>query len=1233
LIVLRRLLTLVVALSLLAPAAATAQEPGDRFEPAPTQGTIDPQVVPMALDDSRAVTVMVQMSGDPVAVVQARRPDRQLSAAEKDAIADQLKERQDAITDAIEAKGGRVLAQLQSAYNGIKVRIARNAVPALAELPNVVAIRGVQQQTIGNATSVPYLGVPEVWDILGFTGAAVRVAVIDTGIDYTHANFGGPGTVAAFELADENDTTLGDAGDDGIFGETGTSKVKGGFDFVGDDYDASADDGDPALIPQPDPDPLDCHGHGSHVAGTAAGFGVLDDGSTYSGPYDETTHSNDFNIGPGVAPEAELYALRVFGCGGSTDVTVEAIDWAVAHNMDIINMSLGSPFGRADDPSAVAATNAAAAGVVVVASAGNSGSEPYITGAPAAGVGAISVAAVDSNEFFDGVDLDLDTGESVTALAANGIVPPDGTSYDIVVLENDPGTPENEALGCSPEAFANQPVPVAGALAVTLRGACARVARAIYGQQAGAAAVAMINTDPGYPPYEGPITSNPDTGESFEVTIPFLGIRGVLGPNPTQDGDHLVEAESVDATTLVTIPNPGFRGFASFSSGGPTNGDSSLKPDVAAPGVSILSTGVGTGNQGSVISGTSMAAPHVAGVAALVREAHPTWSAAEVKAAITNSGDEAGLPGYRVTRAGSGLVTPLAAASTEVVALGDLVAGDTGMGLSDFHTSNLSFGFAELGANYSATQTVTVRNLGTSEVTLTPSFVPSSQSAPATITFGAGSVTVGPGLEATLDVTLQVPAATVDDSSEFREVSGNVELAGGDLTLRVPYLLVPRALSTISTAGPKLVADGKLKNHTVTNPSGVIAGTADVFQWGLQDANDVDEAVLGGSGYDVRAAGVQSFPLGDAQAIVFAINTHDRWSNAAVNEYDVLIDTGGSADPEWAVVGFDFGALTAGSFNGLVGSFVFNLATGTGSIVFLADAPTDSGVILLPILASQIGLTPTSGGFRYSVETFSLEGAGTDVVAGTARFDPWAPALLGDFPFETVDPGAAEQIQLGLHASRFAAQQPLGAMVVSTDNASGAAEAQLIAGSAAPPPPPPPPGPNPHPFQDVAGNPFAGDIQWAWENGVTRGCSINPPLFCPSHPVTREQMASFLVRTFGLPPSPTDFFSDDNNSIHEGAINALAQAGITGGCGPGRYCPRDPVLREQMASFLVRALRLPPSPTDFFSDDNNSIHEGAINALRQAGVTGGCGPGRYCPRNPVLRDQMVAFLHRADRLR
>jgi hypothetical protein len=163
---------------------------------------------------------------------------------------------------------------------------------------------------------------------------------------------------------------------------------------------------------------------------------------------------------------------------------------------------------------------------------------------------------------------------------------------------------------------------------------------------------------------------------------------------------------------------------------------------------------------------------------------------------------------------------------------------------------------------------------------------------------------------------------------------------------------------------------------------------------------------------------------------------------------------------------------------------------------------------------------------------------------------------------------------------------------------------------------------------DIDGSPFAADIAWAFEQGLTTGCA--PDLFCTDSPVTREQMASFLVRALRLPATTSDFFADDERSIHEADINRVAAAGITTGCGPRRYCPTVVVTREQMASFLVRGYRPPSTTSDFFTDDERSIHEANINRLAASGITSGCAPSRFCPSQRVTRGQMVAFIHRAS---
>ncbi|MGH2417957.1 MAG: S-layer homology domain-containing protein, partial [Candidatus Limnocylindria bacterium] len=166
------------------------------------------------------------------------------------------------------------------------------------------------------------------------------------------------------------------------------------------------------------------------------------------------------------------------------------------------------------------------------------------------------------------------------------------------------------------------------------------------------------------------------------------------------------------------------------------------------------------------------------------------------------------------------------------------------------------------------------------------------------------------------------------------------------------------------------------------------------------------------------------------------------------------------------------------------------------------------------------------------------------------------------------------------------------------------------------------------PFVDADGSLLYSDILWIAQQGITTGCA--PQRYCPQSAVSREEMASFLMRGLGLPPTSTDYFDDDAGSIHQPAINALAAAGISTGCGPRLYCPQHPVSREQMASFLARALHLPPTGTDYFDDDAGSQHQADINAMAGAGITTGCGPPRiFCPASSVTREQMAAFLHRA----
>ena len=1034
-----RLLTATISIALLIT-ATTSGTPFTKADDGQLSGVninevegITPATLPIGAGGPSSITVMLKLRGDPVALVKAGKPNKQISDAERASVKASLKAQQDTLLSSIAAAGGTVLGQYQSAYNGIKVLIDRMSLSALAGLPNVEAVVPVERMERDNSTSVPYIGAPQTWaGTNGLRGEGIKVGIIDTGIDYTHANFGGPGTVAAYTAAHAAETQPADPA---LFGPS-APKVKGGVDLVGDAYDAS-NTTDPAIFtPHPDANPLDCNGHGSHVAGTAAGLGVSAGGTTYHGVYDTTLPFSSFVVGPGVAPLADLYAIRVFGCEGSTDVTVDAIDWAVDHDLDVINMSLGSSFGRSDDPSAVASDNAMRSGMVVVTSAGNNGSAPYIVGSPSTSTRAISVAANDATSSFPGASLAFSGGSvagttTLNSINANGATFANGLTLPVKVLWTD-ATHTTVSLGCNPAEYAGS----AGKLVVTARGTCARVARAVFGQQAGAAAVLMINNATSYPPFEGAITGNPDTGEVYAVTIPFVGVRST--------DSAAVRARDGGTVTLTNnlLANPAFSAIASFSSGGPRLRDGSLKPDVAAPGVSIRSTGVGTGNGSAVISGTSMAAPHVTGVAALVLQAQkggPQDEAAErVKAAIMNTATPSSIAGFTTRTAGSGLVNTFNATHTRVVAEGD--AG----------TASISFGYNEFTGTYTATKSINVHRLkGTGNGNDSFNVVVAGQAgAPHTVALSRSSIKTTGNADQSIDVTINVAAGSTGNANAFRDARGYIELRpiGGDnngITLRVPYYIAARGLTNVSAAfttpfGPSATTG----NVSLTNPGGAFTGTADFYAWGISSPN------AGHGQTDLRAAGVQSFDSPSAadpnrKLLVFALNTWERFSNAAVNEYDILIESNAAhAGPDFLVFGADNGLVLTGTRDGVFLSGVVNLTTGA-LVTTATTIASDNSTAFVFVFSNRIGISTANPRFSYSVNVFAGRDGTDDIGTTSGMYNPFTKAIsTGDF--DAVAPGAAVNQSLTINAAEWALTPALGVMVVGLDNAAGAAEARLL---------------------------------------------------------------------------------------------------------------------------------------------------------------------------------------------
>ncbi|QFG67389.1 S8 family serine peptidase [Ornithinimicrobium pratense] len=473
---------------------------------------------------------------------------------------------------------------------------------------------------------------------LGYTGEGLRIGIIDTGVDYDHPDFGGGGTP-------DGDTFP-------------TERVAYGYDFVGDSFNAAPSDPAYQPIPMPDEDPDDCQGHGTHVAGISSAGGEV----------------------VGVAPDSIIGAYRVFGCAGSTtaEIMLHAMEKSLEDDMDVVNLSIGSAFSSwAEYPTARATDALAREGVVVVASIGNSGANGlYSGGAPGVGRDTIGVGSVDNVSVRSNAFLDED-GEPVpyTTSTPAPTPPTEGTAQLLAFAE--PGT--TAAQHCEPFSE-EEAAQIEGNWVLIQRGECTFHSKALNGQNAGAAGVVIYNNAAG--------ALNASVAGDPPITVPVMGVM-------QQDGSRLAtEALASDGVTITftdeqaEAPNPSGGLMSSFSSFG-TTADLMFKPDVSAPGGSIYAPYPLEDGGYATLSGTSMAAPHAAGAAALLLEAHPDLSVEDVKLRLQNSSTQVGLSiaptaGLEVVhRQGSGLIQVDRAIEADVTAepglvqLGQQLAGET----------------------------------------------------------------------------------------------------------------------------------------------------------------------------------------------------------------------------------------------------------------------------------------------------------------------------------------------------------------------------------------------------------------------------------------------------------------------------------------------------------------------------------------------------------------------------
>lgn len=982
------------------------------------------------------------------------------------------------------APGSRVLYRTSVVMPGVAIMTDGKYADELRSLSGVKAVYAIVPKKIENAVAARLQSVPQAWQSFGVTGEGVRVGVIDTGIDYTHADFGGPGTVAEYDAAFATSTESNPLVGPG-------HKIAGGIDLVGDDYTGGN-------TPQPDPNPLDCNGHGSHVAGSAAGQGVNGDGSTYTGPYNTSTPFDEMQIGPGMAPEASLYAIRVFGCAGSTNVVGQAIEWAADPNgdgdpsdhLDVINLSLGADFGYPTDSDAMAINAAAQLGIMPVLSSGNAGDLEHVGGSPGNAVRALTVAASDDGfGMFD--SLDVTSPESVSG-PHQGIL---SVNYDYI---HEPGVTDavvapkleaNNEDGCDPLSDADK-AKVAGKVAFlewTDLGArrCGSTQRANNITAAGG--IGFVFAD--------------------DVNVFSAGISGnadIPGIMVTKDnGDAIRDVLDQNVTVSITlaqraamrIDQPEFEdNLASFSSRG-VHGDGNLKPDVAAVGNNVFSVGVGAGSRGANNSGTSMASPMTAGIAALVRDVHPNWSPEQVKAAIMNTanGDifqdpNKGGPKYSPNRVGAGRVNAAAALSNEVLAY---VADDPG-------AVSVSFGPVEVTGRTNISKRVKVQNTGSLPTVYRASFETLSSVPGVSYDVSPSLVALGPGQTKQITVRLRVTDAraltkTLEPTMQrdhlglprqfVSTASGRILLKPSNssaATLRVPVYSAPRPASSMtqlssirlrgsgtSQATMGLFGKGVDQGEGSEQITSIVSGYELVGQSGrVPDCtqNQIDGCILfpDQRSADIRNVGVASDAptQGENGLLYFAINTHANWrAPVTPNEFDIFIDTNGDGTTDAILftaritdTDLFFAALVDAQGNPLPSPdnqalVPVNLFTGD----FDTDI-NDSDVMIVPVpVAALPGLSPTNSRINFTVASFDFyRGTPIDVVGGLT-FDVQHPGITvgnssgtGPVEFGIFSDQPNSTLQVVRNGATYAQDRARGILMVHQHNRSGS-RAQVVA--------------------------------------------------------------------------------------------------------------------------------------------------------------------------------------------
>lgn len=959
------------------------------------------------------VSVYVVMADPPV--IEALRARGPMTDEERVAFGQRhlamLAARHDVAAGQVRGLGGRIEADLKRTVNALQVRIGRDRLDRVSQLPGVIRVEPVPYFERSLASAVPFVGADQLWNAAGVaaTGKGVRIGVVDTGIDYTHADFGGPGDPQVYK---DNDRTI-------VEPDTfPTAKVVGGYDFAGDDYTGEN-------APSPDPDPLDCSreqaqyiagGHGSHVAGIAAGNGVKTDGTPYDGPYEASLTPSLFKVSPGVAPEASLYALKVFGCDGGTNLVAQALEWAVDPNddgdlsdrLDIVNMSLGGAYGLGTKTDADQVRNVTEAGTLLVIAAGNDGDAFFVTGEPATNTEALSVAANTDQVTFLSM-----TVESPPSVA--GDVPCVEGSFTQSLAES--GVVDGQLVATQPSGACTDLVnasQLAGKIALIDRGDCYFADKVGRAEAAGALAVVVANNSP-----EDPFSMG---GTGAQAAIPGVMIsqadgstlRAALSQNVlvTLDAANVFQS-SVDADQI-----------AGFSSRGPRASDGLLKPDVAAPGVAIDSAGVASGNQPRQNQGTSMACPMVAGAAALLRQVHPQRGPLDIKTMLMNTtapladADDNPTP---VSLAGAGRIRVDTAAQRDV-----LVAAASPPG-----AVSVSFGAIVTFEPQTATKEVVVTNLGSENRTFNVSVAPTYALTGADVTVSPASVDVAGGETATVQVSLTVTPAELPfeqpdphTPSEFDFGQGQVYArqfvneAGGHIlfsepgtspseALRVPYHAIVRAADrraanvarrcvTEPLAEIQIPIEGEMTHREPVTSAFELAATSPADPTATYEERVADLIAVGVATNTATAAS-----FGES-SVYFAIVIAGEWTTPArgpLSVVGVFMDTDEDGVEDYVVFAEP---LSRDFFADVLAVTTYDLNSGQPvSRRFLNLLPRDelntepfnNSVVVLPVSLGETNLTESDASFQFQAFTQQLQVPQIPDQTDWLTYDPANPAI------------------------------------------------------------------------------------------------------------------------------------------------------------------------------------------------------------------------------------------------